>query len=669
MLENPITTLKGIGPRRAEAFGKLGLTCLYDLLRFMPRDYIDCSRPIPVSDMVDGSPCLLHLEVVGNDKIVRTKTGTMLLVEAQDSSGRLKLCLFNQAYRYGKLNKGSSAYFYGKADLKHGKKLISPIMFSQIPGVIPVYPTTNGLSQKVIRSAVRTALDSVDHIYDTLPVSIKERFSICELDFAIKNIHFPMDMDSLESARHRLVFEDMLAYTLMLNLFKKSTRQNKGIRFDVREMFEAFSKLLTFNLTKAQARVMREIEADMRAEAPMNRLLQGDVGSGKTVIALYAMFIAVHNGYQAALMAPTEILAQQHYQSLKNIFGGNACMLIGSQPQAERKQIIAGIERGEYTAITGTHALLQESVGFNNLGVVIADEQHRFGVEQRAAIGHKGIAPDYLIMSATPIPRTLALMIYGDLNVSIVDELPPGRQPVDTRFVPENRRAAMYRFIEERLKRGEQAYVVCPSIDPVEGIGNIRSATEVFYELYDKLSVRTALLHGRMRPREKDEVVERFRKGDIDLIVSTTVIEVGVDVPNATIMVIENADRFGLAQLHQLRGRVGRGGQASFCFLLAQSNGANIKERLSVLQNSNDGFEIARKDLELRGPGEFLGTRQHGMDEFAATCLAGDMCVLEDAVIASDMIMSDKALQMVCGDIITRANKILSKKLNEIALN
>ncbi len=669
MLENPITSVKGIGPRRAEAFGKLGLTCLYDLLHFMPRDYIDCSKPIPVSDMVDGSPCLLHLEVVGNDKIVRTKTGTMLLVDAQDGSGCLKLCLFNQAYRYGKLNKGSSAYFYGKADLKHGKRLISPIMFSQIPGIIPIYPTTNGLSQKVIRSTMRTALDSVDYIYDTLPVSMRERFSVCELDFAIKNLHFPQDMDSLESARRRLVFEDMLAYTLMLNLFKKTTRQNKGIKFDVKGMFEAFSRLLTFNLTNAQARVMREIEADMNKGAPMNRLLQGDVGSGKTVIALYAMFIAVHNGYQAALMAPTEILARQHYQSLKSIFGDNTCMLIGSQSQAERKQIIAGIENGEYTAITGTHALFQESVGFNNLGVVIADEQHRFGVEQRAAIGHKGIAPDYLIMSATPIPRTLALMIYGDLNVSIVDELPPGRKPVDTRFVPESRRAAMYRFLEERLGRGEQAYVVCPSIDPVEGTGNIRSATEVFNELNDKLSVRTALLHGRMGSRVKDEVVELFRKGEIDLIVSTTVIEVGVDVPNATIMVIENADRFGLAQLHQLRGRVGRGGQASFCFLLAQSNSGNTKERLSVLKNSNDGFEIARKDLELRGPGEFLGTRQHGMDEFAATCLAGDMNVLEDAVIASDMIMSDKALQIACEDVITRANKILSKKLNEIALN
>ena len=669
MLENPITSVKGIGPRRAEAFGKLGLTCLYDLLHFMPRDYIDCSKPIPVSDMVDGSPCLLHLEVVGNDKIVRTKTGTMLLVDAQDSSGCLKLCLFNQAYRYGKLNKGSYAYFYGKADLKHGKRLISPIMFSVIPGIIPIYPTTNGLSQKVIRSTVRTALDSVDHIYDTLPVSIRERFSVCELDFAIKNLHFPQDMDSLESARRRLVFEDMLAYTLMLNLFKKTTRQNKGIRFDVKGMFEAFSRLLTFNLTNAQARVMREIEADMNKGAPMNRLLQGDVGSGKTVIALYAMFIAVNNGYQAALMAPTEILAWQHYQSLKSIFGDNACMLIGSQSPAERKQNIAAIEKGKYTAITGTHALLQESVGFNNLGVVIADEQHRFGVEQRAAIGHKGIAPDYLIMSATPIPRTLALMIYGGLNVSIVDELPPGRKPVDTRFVPESRRAAMYRFIEDRLKRKEQAYVVCPSIDPVEGIGNIRSATEVFSELSGKLSVRIALLHGRMKPRDKDEVVASFRIGEIDIIVSTTVIEVGVDVPNATIMVIENADRFGLAQLHQLRGRVGRGGQASFCFLLAQSNSGNTKERLSVLQESGDGFEIARKDLEVRGPGVCLGTRQHGFDEFAATRLAIDMSVLEDAVNASDMIMSDKALQIACGDIITRVNKILSKKLNEIALN
>lgn len=669
MLENPITSVKGVGPRRAEAFGKLGLTCLYDLLRFMPRDYIDCSRTTPVSGMVDGSPCLLHLEVVGNDKIVRTKTGTMLLVDARDGSGCLKLCLFNQAYRYGKLNKGSSAYFYGKADLKHGRRLISPITFSQIPGIIPIYPTTNGLSQKIIRSTVRAALDTAGHVHDSLPLSIRERFSVCELGFALKNLHFPEDLDSLESARRRLVFEDMLAYTLMLNLFKKSTRQNKGIKFDVNGLFESFSKLLPFNLTNAQVRVMREIEADMNTEAPMNRLLQGDVGSGKTAIALYAMFIAVHNGYQAALMAPTEILARQHYQSLKNIFGDKACMLVGSQPQSQRKQISAKIERGEYTAITGTHALFQESVGFGNLGVVIADEQHRFGVEQRAAIGHKGIAPDYLIMSATPIPRTLALMIYGNLNVSIVNELPPGRKPIDTRFVPEGRREAMYRFIEDRLRRGEQAYVVCPSIDPIEGMDNIRSATEVFSELSDKLSVRTALLHGRMKSKDKDEVVERFRKGEIELIVSTTVIEVGVDVPNATIMVIENADRFGLAQLHQLRGRVGRGGQASFCFLLTQSNGGNTKERLSVLQKSNDGFEIARKDLELRGPGEFLGTRQHGMDEFAATGLASDMSILEDAVVASDMIMSDKALQIACGDIITRSNKILSKKLKEIALN
>lgn len=645
--EKPISELKGIGPSRTELFGKLGLFTLSDVLNYLPRDYIDGTRIRKTSELSDGETAFLHLKVVKEPTVSRIRKGLSIVnVRCEDETGSINACFFNQPYRKTAFCTGQEAYFYGRFSLK-GKRLAVQSVYADKPGIMPVYSVCRGINQRLIRDVIASAWEKIGgSLTETLPKSLRMKYALPEINFCMENIHFPTSVEAMGEARRRLAFERLLNYFLRLRLYSDRLKRSNGIRFDTEGLYEEFSALMPFELTRAQKRTMRELEADMQKALPMNRLIQGDVGSGKTAAALYCMFIAVKNGCQAVLMAPTEILAEQHYTQLKRLFGDKACLITGSMKKAERDDALLRVRDGRAMAIAGTHALFQKGVEYKRLGAVIADEQHRFGVAQRAAIAQKGgehdastggrLTPDTLIMSATPIPRTLSLFLYGDLDLSVIDELPPGRKPVRTHIVPESRRDDMYGFVENAARRGEQTYVVCPLIDEDGESSDLRSVTEVFEELSKKLSVGVGLLHGQMKKADRDEVIERFRCGELSVLVSTTVIEVGVDVKNAAVMVIEAAERFGLAQLHQLRGRIGRGDKQSYCFLLGKNPEQN--ERLNTLVKTADGFEIAKKDLEMRGPGEFFGERQHGASDLALLREYADMRTLKQAYEAADVV-------------------------------
>lgn len=642
MLDTPLKTMKGIGERRAEMLSRQGLVLLRDILYYFPRTYLDYAECKSISALFDGDDAVVRVRIVSPPRVVHIRRGlSILTVGAQSAEGiKVELVWYNQPYRKSQIPQSGEVFACGRADKKRGFKLINPMLSSEIPGIIPVYPALKGFSQKLFRDIVSAALSVCrSGLKETLPEPLRREYALPELNFSLENMHFPKTMQDFTLARRRLAFEDMLIFRLMLALSRRSRNREKGIAFEVDSHKAAFIKKLPFPLTKAQSRVIDEIGADMAKPIPMNRLIQGDVGSGKTVLALFAMYAAVQNGFQAALMAPTELLAEQHYRTLRMIFKEKALLLTGGMKKKAREEAYALIRSGEPLAVVGTHALLQEGVMFSRLGVVIADEQHRFGVRQRAAISKKGISPDMLVMSATPIPRTLALIIYGDLDVSALDELPPGRKKVITRIVPYGKRGDMYRFIDDMAKKGKQTYIVCPLVSKSDALFEVLSATELYEELRTKLQSSVGLLHGQMDAGAKKETADAFRNGELMVLVSTTVIEVGVDVPNAAVMVVECADRFGLAQLHQLRGRVGRGREQSYCFLLNHSESETAAERLSILVQTEDGFEIAQKDLALRGPGEFLGSRQHGLSEFAAAKLAFDMNVLNDAREAANRLM------------------------------
>ena len=638
MALKPITGIKGIGPRRAQALGSLGLFSLLDLVRYAPRDYLDFTKAAPAEQLVHGDTAAVRVRITGPARQVRIRKGfVMTVARATDGVCNLELCWYNQPYRTKSVEAGSEAYACGKVDRRRGLKLINPVFYAELPGIVPVYPVARGVSQTVIRGAVQAALAGcLSDIDETLPEEILSRYALMPLREAFSALHAPQDLPSLGEAKRRLAFEDMLLYSLMLSILKNERQKTRGTAFHVEGLREEYLAKLPYKLTRAQLRAVDEIGRDMAAGTQMNRLLQGDVGSGKTAVAMFAMYVALKNGKTAALMAPTEILAAQHYETLKTVFGEDAALLTGGMKVKDKREQIARIQE-KPRAVVGTHALLSEGLALANLGLVIADEQHRFGVRQRAVLGAKGSVPDTLIMSATPIPRTLSLILFGDLDISVLDELPPGRKPVVTRIVPQAKRDDMYAFIEGKIKDGAQAFAVCPLVEESDALEDVLSARDLCGELTGKLSVRVGLIHGRLA--EKEAVAEAFRRGEIDLLVSTTVVEVGVDVPRASVMVVENAERFGLAQLHQLRGRVGRGAQASYCFLLSESESDAARERLCVLAATNDGFEIARRDLELRGPGEFLGTRQHGMDGFGAARFASDMRALNDARAAADWLV------------------------------
>ena len=643
----PLTSLKGIGPRRAETLGKLGLFSVEALLRFAPRDYRDYSRVHLAGEAAHGQDGAFALTLCSQPRLARIPGRgrlNILTVSGQDASGKLTLTWFNQPYRQAQLKEGQPVIACGRVDRSRGARLVNPALYPALPGILPIYPMTRGLSQPLLRDAIRAGLEAaLQEMPDLLPPALSARYGLMPFQQALATLHFPKDFASLARARRRLAFEDLLLFRLMLAAMG-SKRKAAAPPLDGAQALSAFLPLLPFSPTQAQRRAMEEICRDLSAGKAMNRLIQGDVGSGKTAVAFYAMYAVMEAGGQAALMTPTEILARQHYEKLLALFGPHRVrLLLGDMKASQRAEAWDALSRGQASIAVGTHALLRQEGMFSNLQLIVTDEQHRFGVSQRAAIQNKGNAGVHvLVMSATPIPRTLALLLYGDLEVSRIDQLPPGRKPVQTKLVPPSKAKDMYAFIRDQAQAGRQAYIVCPLVEENEDLPGVPGAVQLYRRLQKAFpSVRFGLLHGQQPPKEKEAVAAAFRAGQIQVLVSTTVIEVGVDVPNATVMAIEHADRFGLAQLHQLRGRVGRGEHAAYCFLLCGPDpGDAAIARLHMLTSTQDGFAIAEADLAQRGPGDFLGTRQHGLSAFTAASLAGDVGILQEVQEAAQALLA-----------------------------
>ena len=621
-LKSDIQYVKGVGPTRAEAFYKLSVPSVGALLRYYPRAYEDWSQITPIRDLQAGVQSCIRAAVCHTPTKIRIPGGTMLFKTAvTDGAGLLNLTFFNNKYISNQLKEGEEYLFFGKpAQNRYGALEMASPLFQKPQSahrIRPIYPATAQLNTKTIERCVQNALDALEtEIPDYLPAEIRKENGLCTLDTAIRHIHFPPDELSLEAARKRLIFDEL--FLLQLGLLQmKSRTQTLFTACVVRTDYtEEFAELLPFTMTGAQKRAVKEALCDMQSGEPMNRLLQGDVGSGKTAVAAALIYSAAKNGLQSAMLAPTEVLAEQHYRTFQKFFDGtdiSVVLLTGSVPAAQKREIKARLANGEAMLAVGTHALLQEDVDFQRLGLCITDEQHRFGVAQRASLSAKGDNPHILVMSATPIPRTLGLILYGDLNVSVLDELPPGRQTIATYRVGQSYRPRIYQFIEKHIEAGLQAYIVCPLVE--EGELDLAPAEEYCKRLQNGVfhHRRVGLLHGKMKPKEKDKIMRAFQNGEIDILVSTVVVEVGVDVPNAAVMVIENAERFGLSQLHQLRGRVGRGKAKSTCVLVSDAQNDEAKARFDILCETNDGFKIADADLKLRGPGDFFGKRQHGL--------------------------------------------------------
>ncbi len=640
-----LSSIKGFGPARLRALEERGIRTAGDLLERLPAGYRDTTRPLSPVQMLPGTRACFEGFVVGTPALHRVHGRQWVSATVGDECGSVRCMWFNQPWMKDRLRADEHVVLYGTcAQKKNGRFVINPTM-EEAGKIIPVYSPVPGVGQKTLRDAVALLLSEYDEA-DPLSPRLRERYGLMNRQPALQEAHFPGSLAQLEKAKHRLAFEELL-------LFQTAVAGGAGQRCAavparVDEADEAlFWGSLPYAPTGAQRRVAAEIRGDMEQDRAMARLVQGDVGSGKTLIAFYALWLCVKGGGQGALMAPTEILAQQHWESARAMLGklGVSCgLLTGSMTAAERRRALEAVACGEWQVVIGTHALISEDVRYSDLRLVVTDEQHRFGVRQRTRLQEKGGGVHVLVMSATPIPRTLSLILYGDLDLSVVDEMPPGRKTVSTRIVPEEKREGMYAFIQRQAEQGRQTYVVCPTVGEEEDEEDalpIPSATARQKELQRRLpSLRVGLVHGRMGKREKEDTVLAFRQGQLDVLVATTVIEVGVNVPNATTMVIESADRFGLAQLHQLRGRVGRGAEESWCFLMAEPN-----ERLKILQETSDGFRIAQKDLELRGAGEVFGTRQHGVPEMPALMLTNDTALLEETHRAFLEVSGDAALR------------------------
>jgi ATP-dependent DNA helicase RecG len=657
-LGTDVRYVKGIGEKKAQALKKLGVLTLYDLVSFFPRRYEDRSQFKPIALTLPDETVCIRAMAAEEPRLTRIRRGLDLVkFRAVDDSGSVDITYFNQSYVKDQIKKGETYAFYGKIAFSGARRtMANPVHEREdAPGgvtgrIVPIYRLTAGLSQRVMMQAVRQGLDACGAaLPEALPDEIREKYALCQAQYAFENIHFPADFGALELARRRLIFEELFTLACAMGRLRERNGQKTGLKTGEAD-FEEFYAALPFSPTGAQRRAVEQACADMRSGRPMNRLVQGDVGSGKTMVAAALVWYARKFGYMSAFMAPTEILAEQHLRTLTELLsplGLSVGLLTGSMPAREKKAVKAKLAAGELDLAIGTHALLSEDVEYKNLGLVITDEQHRFGVEQRAALVSKGAQPHVLVMSATPIPRTLALIIYGDLDVSVIDELPPGRQKVDTFAVDESYRRRLYAFIEKQAFEGRQTFVVCPMIDENDELpDNIKSATEHAEELQRNLpKLRVGCIHGKMKARDKEAVMTAFVAGEIDVLVSTTVIEVGVDVPNASLMIIENADRFGLSQLHQLRGRVGRGSHKSYCVLVSDADTEDAKARLKVMTQTSDGFKISEEDLKLRGPGDFFGSRQHGLPEMHIADLCSDMNVLQTAQDAArELLKSDPEL-------------------------
>ena len=660
-LADRLDTLPGIGPARARGLEKLGLVTVEDLLRCYPRSYEDRRKFSTVAAAPVDVPVCLELLVAEPPRLSRIRKG-LELVKARlvDDTGSLTATFFNQTYMKDALRPGETYIVYGKVEGPPGRRQMTNPVCERSDRVrftgciLPVYALTHGISNNLLAGLARRCVDEcAGQLEEVLPGPLRREHALAAAEFACRNIHFPRDEEALELARRRLIFEELFYLTCGMALLRTRRDEAAGVPFAIPPV-EEFLALLPFPLTGAQRRVMDEIAADVSAGPPMNRLVQGDVGSGKTMVAAYGAWLAAKNGRQCALMAPTELLAEQHFRSLSPLLeqaGLRVGLLAGAVKGRARKELLAALAAGELDLLIGTHALLSEGVDYADLGLVITDEQHRFGVAQRAALSAKARRPPHvLVLSATPIPRTLSLVIYGDLDVSVIDELPPGRTPVQTFVVGEDKRQRMYGFVRKLVGEGRQAYIVCPAVEEGEDEGaGLKAATTYAQGLQTEVfpDLRVGLVHGKMKPREKDAVMTAFAGGELDVLVSTTVIEVGVDVPNAALMVVENADRFGLSQLHQLRGRVGRGKHQSYCVLVTSTRNPDSRARLKVLTKTTDGFQIAEEDLKLRGPGDFFGQRQHGLPQLRIADLAGDMRVLKEAQLAAqELLERDPGLKL-----------------------
>ena len=655
-LTDPVTLLRGVGPTRAKQFQALNIDTLGDLICHFPRGYEDRTRLLQVAQLEVDKPACFRAMVMNTPRTNHIRKGLDLTkVQVADHTGRLNLTFFNSKYAVEHLEYGKEYIFYGCLTGDYsGYGMTNPI-FEDVDSVavttrrvMPIYPLTAGLSNAVMLKTVRQALAICDPPEEILPEEIRQRYGILGAEEAYRVIHEPDSMEQAEAARKRMIFEEFFVFSAGLSLMRAARTEKRTAPYAQRDL-SPFYQRLPFTLTGAQQRAIREITEDLGKGVPMNRLVQGDVGSGKTMVAAAAAYCAAINGCQSALMAPTEILAEQHYASLSSIFapmGITVALLTGSMTQKEKKTVREALENGEVQIAVGTHALISESTVFRNLGLVITDEQHRFGVGQRSRLSSKGEAPHLLVMSATPIPRTLALLMYGDLDVSILDELPPGRETVDTFLVSESYRPRINAFIRKQVAQGHQCFVVCPAVEENDGL-DVKSAT-VWAETLQKTvfpDLRIALLHGQMKGAEKEAAMAAFARQEADVLVATTVIEVGVDVPNATLMVIEDADRFGLSQLHQLRGRVGRGKSKSYCILTTHNRNPETIQRLKALCKTTDGFQIAEEDLKLRGPGDFFGSRQSGLPAFRMADLSFDLGLLKQAQQASAQWIEEEGTQ------------------------
>ena len=653
--KTPLRELKGVGEKTEKLFQKIGITTAEELLRYYPRTYDIYEEPVEIASAEEDKTVSIRATIATGIYINQIRNLQVLTTTVADASGRLPVAWFNAPYLRGTLKKGSVFILRGKIIRKKGRpqmehpEIFTPAAYEEIiHSMQPVYGLTKGLSNKMITKLVHQILDTRPLHGEYLPEEIRERYQLADANYAIRTIHFPKNMQELLTARKRLVFDEFLLFVLAIQLLKEKTEEAPNT-FPMKPVWttEEIIEGLPYDLTGAQKNVWHEIERDLSGHKLMSRLVQGDVGSGKTVIAFLAMVLSVENGFQSALMVPTEVLANQHYEGFlrlmeeQNIASSHPVLLTGSITARQKREIYQKIADGEVNVSIGTHALIQERVEYKNLGLVITDEQHRFGVRQREALTTRGTPPHVLVMSATPIPRTLAIILYGDLDISIIDELPAKRLPIKNCVVGTSYRPKAYSFIEKQVQMGRQAYVICPMVEESEGL-EAENVTDYARKLQEILpgEIKVEILHGKMKPKEKNRIMEAFASGEIQVLVSTTVVEVGVNVPNATVMMVENAERFGLAQLHQLRGRVGRGEHQSYCIFIQGNNEENTSKRLKILNESNDGFYIAGEDLKLRGPGDLFGIRQSGLMEFKIGDIYNDAGILKNASEAAGEILA-----------------------------